>query len=244
MLRLLNELQYRLQKPWRFILKDRKGFIYGLNRVFKIISLLILLTLWVILTPLRVLNAFFYNVLIHGMWSFRDNFQDIFVPKTNGMRHRRGFMYFIYWIFGLPFRVLKYGWRGVIQLLEGIIFTFFDTIFPTLTMYHGTGKSISLAQITKPGEWLVGTGNYAGSGLYFAMSKRTAKHYAEGKDGGGAIIRARVTPGRILNLSLVPIEIRNLVANNGNEITKWSKKKGYNCTEWWRKDSGWWEYCL
>ena len=48
----------------------------------------------------------------------------------------------------------------------------------TLTMMHGTSEESSI-KISGPGRWLIGDGNFAGSGIYFTMEKRVAMHYAE-----------------------------------------------------------------
>ncbi|WP_434575115.1 hypothetical protein [Riemerella anatipestifer] len=195
------------------------------------------------LTPLRFLNAMYYNIWIYGLWNIRDHFADIFNPKVKGMRFRKGFLYGVYWLFGLPYRLIKYSTIGVIQFCEGIVFVFIDTVYPALTMYHGTEKTISINNISKPGKWLVGNGNYAGSGLYFTMNKRVARHYAR-FNSNSVIICSRVSLGRVINLSLAPNEIRNSVKFNGDRITDWGLSKGFTTAEWWRDDQKWWEYCI
>lgn len=243
MFSLLNSLQYFFQKPWRVILKKHSKITYFFYRYLRIVSFIIKFTLCFFLTPLRFINAVYYNLWIYGLWNIRDHFADIFNPKVKGMRFRKGFPYFLYWFFGLPFRILKYSSIGLIQLLEGIIFVFIDTIFPALTLYHGTERTLSINNISKPGRWLVGNGNYAGSGLYFTINKKVAKHYAR-HNNNPVIICSRVTLGRVITLSLAPDNIRYSIGNDGDRITEWGIKNHYSCAEWWRKDGEWWEYCL
>lgn len=159
------------------------------------------------------------------------------------MRHKKLFTYLILWLILLPWRFLKYiVWKSGLTLVESLFFTVYDTFIPTLTMYHGTSGEAS-ALITSKGNWKVGSGNFAGSGIYFAIYKRTADHYQR-MNSDGVIIVSRVTLGRILNMSKAPRHVREMVASNGDGITNYGLKHGYRTTEWWRKDSGWWEYCM
>ncbi len=239
---LLNKIQFFLQKPWRPLLKHPNKFYLFLNKYFGWVSWLIQLSLWLALTPLRLINAIYYNIIIYSLWCFYDHLSEIFNPKVNGMRYYHGFKYAFYWFFGLPFRFIKYIWIGLIQFIEGIIFVVVDTVVPAVTMYHGTRRDASI-NISKPGEWQVGDGNFAGSGIYFTMNKKVAQHYAgSGKD--SVIIRSRVSLGKIKNLNLAPANIRSCVKYNGDRITGWALKKRYTTTEWWRSDNQWWEYCI
>ncbi len=225
MFSLLNSIQYFFQKPYRRFLKKNSNFWYKWNKYLWILPFLTKIFFYIILTPLRFINALYYNIWVYGLWSVRDNIAEIFNPKMKGMRHKTGFKYFIYWIFGLPIRLVKYAWRSIIQILEGTLFVVVDTVFPALTMYHGTKKGAAY-DITQPGEWKVGGGNYAGSGIYFAMKKHVANHYA---GGNGVIICSRVTLGRNYNLAVAPPYIKNNIATDGESITDWGLKKGSLC---------------
>ncbi|MGI6341855.1 MAG: hypothetical protein ACOXZ9_02600 [Bacteroidales bacterium] len=239
---MLNSLQYHLQKPWRNALKRPSKTLSFFNKYFGWFGALCRLALYILLTPIRLINAVYYNILVYGLWSFRDNFLDVFAPKIGGMRYKKGFKYAFFWIFGLPFRLIKYIWAGMLQFIESVIFVVVDTLVPTLSLYHGTDLGCSIS-ISKPGKWLVGNGNYAGSGIYFTMNQRVAKHYA-GSSGEPVLIKARVSLGRTKNLSLAPKHILNCVKYNGDKITEWCINNGYKSVEWWRRDEQWWEYCL
>lgn len=239
---MLNHLQFFSHRPWRFLLKKNNKLTRFLDQKLWLVKFAIKAYLYIILTPLRYMNAFYYNIWVYGLWSLRDNLGAIINPKTGGMRYKKGCSYWLFWIIGLPFRMIKYGSAGFFQLLEGIIFLLIDTIFPAITMYHGTSKDASIS-ISKPGQWLVGSGNYAGSGIYFTMDVKTAQHYA-GSSPDAVIICARVTLGRLKNLSLTPPDVLSSIKKNGDFITKWGKEKQYNTVEWWRTDKQWWEYCL
>jgi len=242
MFALLNKLQYGLWKPWRPLTKKRNETLYKLNRWFWLLPWVIKLGMYVLLAPVRFLNAVYYNVWVHGLWSLRDHLSEIFNPKLRGMRHKKGLKYGFFWLFGLPIRLVRHLFAGALHLLEGIVFVAIDTLLPALTMYHGTARNSSIA-ITKPGKWLVGSGNFAGSGIYFAIDKKVAEHYAGGKR-AGVLVCARVTLGSVINLNYAPRNIHQSTKSSGDQITRWGQDQKYTTVEWWREDSGWWEYCL
>lgn len=239
---ILNKLQYHLEKPWLFFLKKPRGFLLFCNKYLFFFLWPIDLIIYILLTALRFVNAVYYNLFIHAFWSVRDCWLEVWAPKLHGMRYRRGFKYFILWVVMFPYRVVRYFFESVIKVSEGLIFTIVDTFIPALTLYHGTKKESGIS-ITKPGKWRVGDGNYAGSGIYFGFDKNVALHYA-GHSSESVIILARVSRGRTINLNLTPSHIRQCVKYNGDKISEWAKSKGYTCTEWWRTDEAWWEYCL
>ncbi len=59
-------------------------------------------------------------------------------------------------------------------------------------MLHGTEFREADTKITQSGDWKIGEGNYAGTGVYFGLSSRTAKHYAPDSSDNSMIL-ARVT---------------------------------------------------
>ena len=126
------------------------------------------------------------------------------------------------------------------SIVKAAFFTCLEIVLPTLTLYHGTSCEAS-TNITRPNEWLVGNGAYAGYGIYFAPSKSTALHYSR-----GVVIICRVTLGRIENLNLHPYICASWVAKRGHSITKWAINEGITTVEWWRTTGTyrWWEYCM
>ena len=193
---MLNLLQYHLQRPWRILLKKPRKFVSFLNKYLFFIGWINNFVIYVVLSPLRLVNAFYYNMIIHSFLSVRDYWLEIFSPKLHGMRYRKGFKYFSLWIIMFPYRLVRYFFESIIKISEGIIFTVVDVFVPALTMYHGTKKESGIS-ITKPGKWRVGDGNFAGSGIYFGIDKNVALHYA-GNSSESVIILARVSLGRII----------------------------------------------
>jgi Poly(ADP-ribose) polymerase catalytic domain len=245
MMSLLNQLQHFLQKPWRTLLKRPTPLNRIFNRYFWFFGTFTRFGLYLLLFHLRFVNAVYYNIWVHGLWSIRDHLADILNPKTGSIAQKSGFRYALLWLFGLPIRFFKYAGIGILQSWEGILFVGIDSFLPAVTLYHGTQKNASIS-ISKPGKWLVGGGNFAGSGIYFAIDKSVAKHYA-GNTSDSVIIVARVTLGCCKNLALAPNNIYHLAgkgSSSGDNITKWGLQKGFKSVEWWREGKNWWEYCL
>ena len=237
-LQFTNWLQYVLQKPWRILLRKPGNFIfwfykYRLNIFFNVI-------LYVVLTPLRVFNAFCYNMLVRNIFMLFDVLWEVIHPQLNDMRYYDGWDYLWRWILYLPIRVVAYGVKMAFSVFETFLFTLLETVLPTLTLYHGTTEYASTS-IARPNEWLVGSGAYAGYGIYFAPRKSTALHYS-----CGAIIICRVTLGKVENLNMHPYICANWVAKRGHSITQWAINEGITTVEWWRTtgDYRWWEYCM
>jgi hypothetical protein len=242
---LLNRLQYFLQKPWRKFQKQPTKFNTFFNNYLWFLGKMTSFGLYICLTPLRFINAVYYNVWVYGLWSIRDNFADIVNPKTGMISRKRGIIYLFLWIVGFPVRLIKYAGIGIAQLFEGAIFVAIDTVIPALTLYHGTQRESSIS-ISKPGQWKVGSGNFAGSGLYFAIDKNVARHYARNAN-DSVIIVVRVTLGKCKNLSLAPQDVYRLAGSgnySGDRITNWGIDNGFNSVEWWREGAKWWEYCM
>ncbi len=262
----LNQLQYFLQKPWRQLQKNRNGlfckimkmapeinntqhkmqrFCYRLFAIWHtIISATLFclqILLYVISTPLRLTNAVIYNILIHIPCSLYDYIAEVFNPKGEGMRHLEKWEYAYQYCIKFPYRFGKFFLiRGSLTILESFIYTIVDIVIPTLTMYHGTSNN-ACYKITgdKDVTFKVGSGNYAGNGIYFAISKSTAEHYAQ-----GVIIVSRVSLGRIFNVNIAPKQIRNYVSKKGAELTNWGLQQNIKTFEWWRENGEWWEYCM
>lgn len=237
----LNLIQYYLQKPWRFLIRRTNIFSrFASNSIVANILYGIQILLYVALFPIRILNAVYYNIVIHLLMAYYNLFLEVVYPKAQRMRFKSGWKYIGLWIWKLPYRIVRFMViKGFLVTLESLIFTVFDTFYPTLTMYHGTTESSGIS-ITCPGVWLVGGGNFAGSGIYFGIKKRTARHYA----GDGVIIVTRVSLGKMLSVRLAPRYVQKWIANAGDKITDWGLKNGYVSVEWWREDQAWWEYCL
>ena len=242
----LNWLQRFLAKPWFLNYKQNSGLDYK-NAQLRENYELWQMPLYVILTPLRFVNAIYYNLVIHCSFELFNYLVEVVVPTKDN----EGGDYYLLWVAMLPWRILKYLiWHGSLTLIESCIWTIIDTILPALTLFHGTDCSAAESITQGPGRvcsrswysgiWNVGGGNYAGNGIYFAPKRATALHYS-----AGSLIVCRVSLGRTLDLGLAPKRIYDLCGHpNALGVTEWGLKNGYVTGEWWRGDQGWWEYCM
>lgn len=237
---LLNHLQYILQRPYRPLLKKTTRTLRLLYLGLLPARLAVAVILYVCTLPLRLLNAIYYDLYILNLAIVQDALGDVLLPKRGKARALRGVSYLSYWIYTFPRRLLVNLELVLWGFLDGIFMLVVDLLLPTLTMYHGTSFS-SAVSITQPGTWSVGSGNFAGTGIYFTMRRGVAEHYAS----GGAVICARVTLGHNYPLSCAPRTIREAVGRDGDTITSWGLRRYITSIEHWRGDhGGWWEYCL
>lgn len=245
----LNGLQRHLSKPWRPLYKKHRGSD-GFNKFMRVFWTILKIPLYVVLTPLRFVNAFFYNIVVHSSFEFFNYLGEIFAPTSS----KEGGANFITWLLLLPLRLAKYGWHYLISLIESIIWTIIDTIVPALTLYHGTEHSASVSICQSPGRigakdwysgvWNVGGGNFAGNGIYFAPMRSTSEYYARCNT-NKALIICRVSLGKVIDLGMAPKYVYNQCGSaDALGATKWGLDHGYTTGEWWRADRGWWEYCM
>lgn len=245
---ILNGLQRHLSKPWRPIYKFHHGSD-GFNKFMRVFWFLLKIPLYIVLTPLRFVNAFFYNIVVHSSFEFFNYLSEIIDPTSS----QEGSANFFKWVIWLPIRFVKYVWHYLLSLVESIIWTAIDTVVPALTLYHGTSQDASVSICESPGRvgskdwfsgvWNVGAGNYAGNGIYFAPIRSTAKHYSK-----GSLIICRVSLGKVIDLGMAPKYVYNQCGSpNALGATEWGLNHGYTTGEWWRRlneDEGWWEYCM
>lgn len=242
---ILNWLQRHLAKPWRQFYRTNSGWDWKnaeLRKTYEWAKL----PLYILLTPLRLLNAAYYNLLVHCCFEMYNYVIEVFLPsnRSEGRGNVLGF------VFLAPWRVLRYVvWHGGLTILESAVWTVVDTFVPALTLFHGTDEEASTT-ITNAGRdgnshwltgvWNVGGGNFAGNGIYFAPARSTALHYAS-----GSLIVCRVSLGKVLDLGLAPSHVyRQCGHSNALEATRWGLQNGYVTGEWWRGDNRWWEYCM
>lgn len=251
--RVLNWLQRFAHKPWQVFMKYPPSS--GSRDFWRVVDVIVRIPLYVVLTPLRFVNAVAFNLVLRPLYEFWNYLSEVFVPSD----YEEGDRNFGDWLILLPVRILKYPvYHGLLTVIECVFYTVFDTIFPTVTMYHGTSHEAADAIVQSPtrtpfnrevatrlhGVWNVGGGNYAGDGIYFAPRTSTAMHYAR-SNRYPVVIICRVTFGRILPLSLSPGYVYNSAGYPAaHNVTSYGLKNGYKAIEWWRKDRGWWEYCM
>lgn len=242
---ILNWLQRHLAKPWRWFYRKNNGRDRR-NAELRNTYEWAKLPLYVALTPLRLLNAAYYNLLVHCSFEMYNYVIEVFLPcnRLEGEGNVLGM------IFLAPWRFLKYVvWHGGLTVLESTVWTVVDTFVPALTLFHGTDEEASTT-ITNAGRggnshwltgvWNVGGGNFAGNGIYFAPARSTALHYAK-----GSLIVCRVSLGKVLDLGLAPSHVyKQCGHSDALGATKWGLENGYVTGEWWRGDTRWWEYCM
>lgn len=234
----LNQLQFYLQKPWRFMLHDPGDTLIWMHKHY--IWVLPTIAMYLISTPLRYINALYFNLVDRTVHALFDSLGELFHPTDHDMDIRFGWDYCWRWIVGFPLRLVYYAVRLMLAVAEGIACTIFDTFVPTLTLYHGT-TPYAAQLITEANDWQVGGGAFAGFGIYFGAQMRTARNYAE-----GVIVVSRVTLGWIENLNL-HYYMRTLprtCGNKGHTLTQWAQDNQFTTIEWWREDRHWWEYCM
>lgn len=247
---ILNYLQFFLSKPWRPWLKHvylddaTKEWLRPVLSCLKI-------PLYIVLTPLRFVNAVYYNMVIHLLYELSNYMLEVFAPSDT----REGKGDVGKWLLWLPVRVLKYPvFHFGITVIESVIWTVTDTLIPALTLFHGTDRKAVDSMLCEPnrnkyrqgasgwrsGTWTVGAGNYAGDGIYFGISRKTLSNYQS-----GAAIAARVSMGRTINVPLMPAAVYETAGkSNAHAVSKWGLQNGYTSGEWWRDGCDWWEICL
>ena len=252
----LNQLQYILSEPWRYFFK-KEHFSEKTKDVLRIVFEVLQVLLYIVLTPLRLVNAVYYNIIIHCITEIYDLLLEVFVPNSGKEGAGNVFM----WILLLPWRLLRYPvLHGVLVIVESVIWTVIDIFVPAITLYHGTdltaGKSI-VGSRRRNGTlaWDSGTfrasdSSWAGIGVYFAAKRRVASAYANDpyrlSDKDPVVIVCRVSLGRIINYSLAPYQVYYAAGQNGHPptINKYAEKAHYTTGEWWNDRGKYWEYCL
>lgn len=129
--------------------------------------------------------------------------------------------------------------------MDSVLMLAVSVVFSTLTMRHGTKFKEAGSKIAQTGGWLAGSGNYAGTGIYFGMTDRVAKHYAPGGENAGFVM-VRVTLTFCKTLSALPKNKRNVgLGDTGERLAQnISKSLIFSSVEHYRVDGGWWEYCI
>ncbi|MGN0213471.1 MAG: SH3 domain-containing protein [Muribaculaceae bacterium] len=242
----LNWFQRYASKPWRLFYKFNSGNDARNSQLREIFEW-VKIPFYLILMPLRFVNAVYYNMVVHCSFEAMNYLLEVLYPAHS----REGADSWWEWALWLPWRVIKYPlWHGTLTYIESAIWTIADTVMPALTLYHGTDPDASESITQSRGRvgnnswctevWNVGGGNFAGNGIYFAPDRSTALHYSS-----GSLIVCRVSLGRVIDLGLAPYRIfRECGHADALGATRWGLNNGYTTGEWWRADCHWWEYCM
>ena len=242
---LLNRIQWILYNPLRLFWRNpNSGFS---NKSFNLLFYTGIIPIYwifihIVSTPLRLINAIYFNILLGWSINIYDSVAEVINPKLGKIRHRPGMNYLFFWIIGFPIRLITMLLKNIFVFIEPIIMTGVDVIFPTYTMYHGTEHGYISADITQNGRWKVGDGNYVGTGIYFGMSKKVADNYS---DYNNTTILVRVTLMFTRTIATTPYGIRSHIGlgYGGDEISR-RLPSFWSSVEHWRIDGGWFEYCI
>jgi len=245
----LNWVMWVVYNPLRPFLKN-KDSSFG-HVVFKFLSITLIVPIyWIlahaVLTPLRAINALYFDVLLYWSVMLRDGLQELFNPMIGKYRQQRGKRYLFHWVYAFPYRLIRFLLSSLFTIADSFFMFGVSVVFPTLTMYHGTRFDGVLTDIAQKGTWVVGGGDYVGTGVYFGIQKKVASHYANSSSGSGdkGIIVVRFTPTFTRNVVTLPQKLRNYIGSDGQALTQ-EIPSFWHTTEHWRDDmGGWWEYCL
>lgn len=248
----LNWLLWFIYNPLRFFWKN-KGSHFP-HRMFSFllftgIALLYWLVVHITSTPVRIITAIYFDILLYWSVMFDDSLQELFNPKLGSYRYQRGIKYFIHWFFALPWRLVLFLWHSIFILLNTFFMFGISVVFPTFTFYHGTKFIGASTKITQTGQWKVGGGAFAGSGIYFGIQRKVAEHYARSTTNYGektSIIVVRFSPFFTRNGATLPEKLRSFIGSNeGGKKLSQVLNFPWETIEHWRYDmGGWWEYCL
>lgn len=250
----LNRVQLILTGPWRYIFKY-VSIQDNTRNVLRPLLYAIEIILYVVTTPLRLLNAILYNIFIYGITEIYDLTCEVFFPNN----YDEGKGDFWEWIIWFPYRLIKYPlFHGILVIIEGFIWTVNDIFIPTITMYHGTNLEAAQSIVGSSkrnkslwSNWLAGTfkasnsaNGWGGLGVYFAPSRMIAGWYSVRAGGTPVIIACRVSMGRILNYALAPTYVEANVGGSGQHsvLNRYADQNGYTTAEWW--NGSYWEYCM
>lgn len=246
---LINQVLWILNNPARTFMKNpersrARGFFLLIT--FTGLSLAWFVVFYILSFPLRLITAIYYDVLLFLAVSLSDTIQELVNPKRGEIREKKGASYLARYILGIPFRLVTFAYKNIVYLLDSFLMLGVGILLPTLTMRHGTQFREAGTKIAQSGNWLVGSGNYAGTGLYFGMQNRVAMHYAEmSNHHDTSVILARVTLTFTKTIASLQREYREVgLGQKGEEIALAVKSPLFASTEHWRVDHGWWEYCI
>jgi len=244
---ILNRIQWILYNPLRFVFKDYKSSLGYRVYVFLLFTLVVpvyWIFIHVMLTPLRIVNAVYFNVFLFWSVIMTDSITELFHPMKGSYRYEKKAKYIFHWIYAFPYRLVNVVLKNSLAIVEGLLMTGVDIMWPTLTMYHGTSFKGAATDIAHQGRWYVGQGVYAGLGIYFTLNYDVAKHYADSSD--HAVILARVTLTFSRNTATLPKDLRGKVGFIDGEGLSAKLPFPWKSIEHWRTNSyaRGYEYCI
>lgn len=240
----LNYLLWVFYNPIRGLFK-KPDSEFGRRIYLSLNTLFIPLIYWVIIhvlsTPLRAVISLYFDVLVYWSVMLDDLITEVFMPKRGSYRNQQGITHHAHWLLALPLRLVVFVFRSFFAIVDSVLMVGISLALPTITMYHGSNFKQAVVKIVQDGTWLVGNGDYAGSGIYFSISRKVAGHYSESGENRGILI-LRLTPTFTRNPVTLKKPVRELVGNDGKALRL---SFPFYTIEHWRNDyGGWWEYCL
>ena len=238
----LNRLQWLLTLPVLHWLRDARSPTPR-RLYFALLPLAILYTplMYLLLLPVRLLTSIYFNLGLFWSVALRNELADLFHPTD--ISRASLWRYLVRWVSGFPQRLGRVIWKYPYLLLQGVFMALFDLVWPTLTLFHGTGRDQANI-ITPSGEWRAGSGNYVGTGLYFGLDPRVATHYAR-HNREAIVIVARVTLFPCRPVATLPEALRTFIGRwgGGDEISRGIDTPWVSLVHW-RDDHDWYEFVL
>ena len=238
----LNRLQWFLTLPVLYFLRDTDSPTPR-RLYFGLLPLAVLYTpvMYVLLLPLRLLTSLYFNLGLFWSVALRNELADLFRPAD--IDRTPLWRYLGRWISGFPRRLGRVLWKYPYLLLQGLFMTLFDLVWPTLTLFHGTGRD--QANVIAPsGEWRAGSGNYVGTGLYFGLVPRVANYYAR-HNREAIVIVVRVTLFPCRPVATLPDALRSHIGGGGGgDLISRGVALPWVSLVHWRRDHEWYEFVL
>lgn len=254
---LLSHVEHILVAPWRYLLLGN-WMSDSVKPAARVVLEIVMVIHYIALTPLRLLNAVLYNIVVHCTACFYDLLIEVLRPCDD----TEGADGVWQWISHFPLRLFKYLiWHGFLTVVESVIWTVVDVFIPAKTLYHGTDRNASDAITCDPnrnrhlrsyssgtsGNFMSSMGQnntWAGRGVYFAINPLLALKYSN-YTGDPVMIVCRVSVGRIISYALMPDYVYNQAGSGGDhkQLNIFADQHGYTTGEWFN-DRHHWEYCL
>lgn len=237
----LNRLQWLLTLPVLHWLRDThsptpRRFYFALLPLALIYTPL----MYLLLLPVRLLTSLYFNLGLFWSVALRNELADLFRPT--GSDRSSLWRYLVNWVSGFPRRLGRVLWKYPYLLLQGLFMALFDLVWPTLTLFHGTGRDQANI-ITPSGEWRAGSGNFVGTGLYFGLVPRVANYYAR-HNSEAIIIVARVTLFPCRPVATLAEELRTHIGGGGGDLISRAVAQPWVSLVHWRNDHQWYEFVL
>lgn len=194
------------------------------------------------MTPLRLTTAIYFDLFIYWSVMFDNASNDLVLPKRGRIRKTCMVKYLKNWFLYLPHRTGIFCVTSFLIILNSLLMLGISIVLPTLTFYHGTRFKEAATKIVQEGKWYVGPGTFAGSGIYFAIKRRVAEHYAS-KDKNNAVIIVRITTTFTCNGKIMTKKHRDMIGKQGALLST-KLRFPWRTIEHWREHNNWWEYCI